>query len=104
MKMNFTLLSAVSADTDGPAQRLEHYDMAMDVFVSASSVTTGATVQLQAQSPNGDWHDLLSATQAAIAADGFYGPFHVPVGYPSVRGRVSGRTDGTYTATLLARR
>jgi len=104
--MNFTLLGAVTVDTDGAEQTLEHYDKGrgMDVFVAATGVTTGATVQIQAQSPNGDWHDLLSTDQAGITATGLSGPFHVPACYPSVRGRVSSLTDGTYTLTILVRR
>jgi len=97
------LLNAVTANTDGSVTQLPHNSGKLDIFVKATGVTSGATVQVQVKSPTGDWHDLLSSDQAGITADGNFGPFHCPIGYPAVRGRVTALTDGTYTVSIIAR-
>lgn len=98
-----TLLDAVSTSGAGAAVQLPHYAGAIDVFISASGVTAGATVQVEVQGPDGNWYPLLSSSQASITASGQHGPYHAPVGYTAVRGNITSLSDGTYTVTALVR-
>lgn len=101
---NFTLLDAVTSTGAGSSFDCESFMDGLDIFIDASSVTTGATVNVQVQAPNGDWHDLLDSTQEAITANGNFGPYHSPVGWKNIRGNVSALTDGTYTVSVIIRK
>lgn len=68
-------------------------------FINAASVTTGGTVKIQTESPNGDWVDI---SETAVSADGDT-LVEKSGAYAKLRANVTARTDGTYTVSMVAR-
>ena len=68
------------------------------VFIKAASVTVGATITIQAQTPAGDWTevDVTNVTANGDTTIQFFGPFS------KLRAVISSRTDGTYTVSAEA--
>ena len=70
------------------------------LIVTATSVTSGATIKAEALAPDGNWALVPNAT-ITVTANGtstieFEGP------YTALRANVTARTDGTYSAWILA--
>lgn len=94
----YTLLSSVSANTDGTAIDAAQFKN-FTCYFEHSGVATGADLKLQAQSPSGQWHDVSEATISGAAGNEIkqgFGPF------VSMRGQVSNYTDGTFSVYLDA--
>tara|TARA_S200002703_G_scaffold4693_1_gene5801 strand:+ start:3670 stop:3990 length:321 start_codon:yes stop_codon:yes gene_type:complete len=90
----YTLLSAVTSTGAGTAinsQRTKGWTF----VITAASVTTGGTVEIEAEL-NGSWITIHSE---AVTADGDTVVRDEHGHYTQLRGNVTARTDGTYTVT-----
>jgi len=94
----FKLLDAVTASGVGAAKNVPNAKN-ISLYYAATGVTTGATVQFEALSPNGDWHII---DQQVIGATGLTVVRLENTSFLSVRGNVSAYTDGTYTLSTNA--
>lgn len=69
-------------------------------FIAAYSVTTGGTIQIQAQSPTGAAHVIHSEPitttdfDTVVVLEGCYG---------NIRAKLTDVTDGTYNVSLIAK-
>jgi len=65
-------------------------------YVMSASVSSGATLRIQAQGVLGNWIDLHVQT---ISANGSFA-ISLEGGWSAIRANLSARTDGTYTVTV----
>lgn len=87
-----TFLNGVTADTTGSGQGTEHAK-GWTFSIVAESVTSGATVDIQAY-VGANWY---SVHQEVITASGAYMVRDDEGHYEKMRAKVSSYTDGTYT-------
>jgi len=90
----YTLLSAVTSTGAGTAITTNKIK-GWTYVITASSVTTGGTVAIQAEL-NGSWKTIHSE---AVTADGDIVVRDEHGHYTQLRGNVTARTDGTYTVS-----
>ena len=91
------LLTAVTESGAGSSvsvNQLRNYT----IFYSSASVTTGATIVIQAQSLAGDWHQVDSKT---VSADGLLITELPNKAYISIRANITSYTDGTHTVSFI---
>jgi hypothetical protein len=93
------LLTSVTATGAGAAFTDLHRCRDFTIYISASAVTSGATLQIESKSPRGTWHKIASYV---INANGdtlqtFSGH------YTEIRANITARTDGSYTVDACAK-
>lgn len=98
-----TLLSAVTATGAGSAIDVSDRQN-FTFFLTATAVTSGATVTVQGQNPDDSstWFTIKSFSvtgTASVPTSDFN-----PGSYKKIRGNMTARTDGTYTLRMLAAR
>lgn len=94
-----TLLDEVTANGSGTAAQGLQSCLNFNFWIVAASVTTGATVTIEASPDGSNWSTLHTE---AITADGVTGPIYAPGRLDQVRANVTARTDGTYTVKMTA--
>lgn len=94
-----TLLDGVTADTTGTAFEVDLFEK-MTLTVVATGVTTGATFDLEIKDPKGNWVSIWNYTFGATGNQ--IQIIDTPL--LEIRGKISSYTDGTFTATIVARR
>jgi len=99
---SFTLLNAVTTVSTGTSQVCDRYSDFCFYWL-ASSVTSGGTVTVEAEAPNGSWHEIAREIIAVDTATIAIAPIVISAPFRAVRGRVLARTDGTYTLMMTAR-
>lgn len=94
-----TLLDGVTADGAGTAVSGLQGVVNFTFWIIAASVTTGATVTVEASPDGTNWFTVHTE---AVTANGNTGPIYAPGRMDQVRASVSSRTDGTYTVKMTA--
>jgi len=94
----FTFFSAAAANGISPQFQAYGYED-FTYFITASGVTTGATVKIQAQTPDQTWVDIDSRV---VGGNGSQIVKDAGV-YAAIRATISSRTDGTFAVTVIAR-
>jgi hypothetical protein len=95
----FTLLSAVTATGAGNAVTSSYYRSFTAFYNSTGTITTGATINLEAQVDGSTWLPIdtrtftSTTTRAVVQFDGVFS---------ALRANLTARTDGTYTVSLDA--
>lgn len=90
----------VAVETTGASSAVNGLEYSLfTFFITAASVSTGGTVDIEALSPAGDWV-VISTT--AVSADGDT-VVQKEGAFSQVRANVSARTDGTYDVSMTAR-
>jgi hypothetical protein len=93
-----TGIAAVTDNTTGTVFDASPYNQ-LKVYIKAASVSTGATVSIKQQSPEGDWHEVYSVS---VSSSGNQDVVYLPGPFDLMRIDIESRTDGTYTATVSA--
>jgi len=100
---SFTLLNAATTVSTGTSQVCDRYSTFCFYWL-ASSVTSGGIVTVEAEAPDGSWHEIAREVIAVNTATTAIAPIIIsPVGFRAVRGRVVSRVDGAFTIMMTAR-
>jgi hypothetical protein len=97
-----TLLNAVTATGAGSSTTATRYG-SFAFYFTATSVTSGGTVAIEVEAPDGTWHEIHREVIAANTATTAIAPFTISAPFRAVRGNVVSRTDGTFTLGMTAR-
>jgi len=92
----FQSLTNANTVSVGQSRAVDRYRY-FSLFVNAASVTTGATLQVQTLSPNGNW---VKVQDVPIAANGDSYTVITGNAHEQLRCSITARTDGTYNAWI----